>query len=544
MRRKRRNSASIGFNNETFLKLLTDLTGIVPVGDLGRDTPLDLTSLESARGSLLISEVFSKYDDGNPSSEKERTTWEKFHMAESNCRETNLWISKTFRYDPFWGKVRARVRNLLGEFSWDEAHEGFGFGPGATTRIPRSKSWAAYKFSGIPECTSGNATCASTAIAMEPHWKQCVLNSGASPDNLVKIVKGNRIVTVPKNYKTDRSIAIEPCMNIYVQKGIGKMIRRRLKRVGIDLNDQTNNQEAARVGSILGTLATIDLSMASDTVSFELVSFILPNDWWWALEQCRSPVGVLPSGEEITYQKFSSMGNGYTFELETLIFWAIAQTVACSSVNETERSILVYGDDIVVPSAVCAEVTRRLSQAGFTPNQKKTWSEGPYRESCGKHYYLGIDITPFYVRKPVQKLDRLFLVHNNVYRWGQRTEVDVSSSLDKLRDLAPAKWRKPRLPDGFGDGAFVGAVDELRLDSHPWGWECWQVKVLAQLPATQYDNLPPGQLLASFKANSTDVGDRALKKLGLSDPLSGLPVKEGAYREVTISIKRYTPQLS
>jgi hypothetical protein len=510
------------------------------MGELGRDTPLDLTNLESARGSLLLSEVFSKYDDGKPSEEKERTTWKKFHEAESNCRESNLWISKTFRYDPFWGKVRVRVRNLLGEFSWDEAHEGFGFGPGATTRLPRSKAWAAYKFSGIPECTSGNAGIASIAIAMEPLWKQNVLNGGGTPDNLVKVVQGNCVVTVPKNYKTDRTIAKEPCMNIFVQKGIGRMIRRRLKRVGIDLNDQTNNQEAARVGSLLGHLATIDLSMASDTVSFELVSYLLPNDWWWALEQSRSPVGVLPSGDKIVYQKFSSMGNGYTFELETLIFWAICQQVCCSQTNETDVSVLVYGDDIVVPSAVCAEVTRRLGQAGFTPNLKKTWSDGPYRESCGKHYFLGTDITPFYVRKPVLKLDRLFLVHNNVFRWGERTGSQVSEFLKELRTLAPAKWREPRLPDGFGDGAFIGAVDELRLDSHPYGWECWQVRILAQFPTVQCDDLPPGQLFASLKANSTDVGDPALKKLGLLDPLSGLPVREGVYREQNISISRYT----
>jgi hypothetical protein len=81
--------------------------------------------------------------------------------------------------------------------------------------------------------------------------------------------------------------------------------------------------------------------MASDTLAFEVVSWLLPNDWWWALEQCRSPVGVLPSGETIRYQKFSSMGNGYTFELESLIFWAISQQVCRSNVNELDPSVCV-----------------------------------------------------------------------------------------------------------------------------------------------------------------------------------------------------------
>lgn len=542
MKRKRFNSAAIGYHNEEFLRLLSKLTGIVPVGELGRETPLDLSSLEAARGSLLLSEVFSKYDDGNPSPEKEANTWKKFHLAESSCRESNLWISRTFTYDPFWVRVRRRIYDVLGSFSWDEAHKSFGFGPGATTRLPRSESWAAYKYSGKPESTSGCATLASCAIAMEPLWKHNVQVLGENPDDLVKVVKGNSVITVPKNYKTFRTIAKEPCMNIYVQKGIGRMIRQRLKRVGIDLNTQTNNQEAARIGSLEGSLATIDLSMASDTVSFELVSFLLPNDWWYALEQCRSPVGVLPSGETLVYQKFSSMGNGYTFELETLIFWAIAQQVCCSSVHETDDTVLVYGDDIIVPSTVCTETLRRLHQAGFTPNDKKTWSSGPYRESCGKHYFLGTDITPFYVRKPVLKLDRLFLVHNNLFRWGVRSDIDVSEGLTILRNLAPAKWRKPRLPDGFGDGAFIGFVDELRLDSHPYGWECWQAKVLVQTSIELSGELPAGQLIASLKANSTDVANPVLKKLGFLEPLSGLPAREGAYREITISISRYPKQ--
>jgi hypothetical protein len=539
MIRNRNIGARLAFSNEKFLELLSSITGISPVGVLGRETPLDLSSLEAARGSLLLGELFSKYDDGLPSPEKERVTWEKFHAAESSCRESNEWIRKTMKYDPFWRAVRLRITDTLGTFSWDECSKHFGFGPGATTRLPRSESFAAYKYSGIPESTLGNAVLASCAIRMNPLWKHGVQSSAEEPDNLVKVVQGNRVITVPKNYKTDRTIAKEPCMNIYIQKGIGKVIRFRLKSVGIDLRDQTLNQQAARKGSIDGSLATVDLSMASDTISFELVSYLLPNDWWWALEQSRSPVGVLPSGTVMPYQKFSSMGNGYTFELETLIFWAIAQQVTCSNVNETDASVLVYGDDIVIPSAKCAELKRRLRQAGFTTNEKKTFDSGPYRESCGKHYYLGNDVTPFYVRSPVAKLDRLFLVHNNLYRWFERTGLEDRSVLTTLRNLAPASWRKPRLPDGFGDGAFIGSVDELQLDSHPYGWECWQAKVLSRTSMEIGSDLPDGQLIASLNQLAADRSDATLRKLGFIEFISGLPVREGRIREINISIQRY-----
>jgi len=539
MRFKKRTGVAIGFSNQKFLELAASTVGISPVGVLGRETPLDLSSLEAARGSLLLRELFSKYDDGKPSPEKEAETWKRFHAAETLCRESNFWISRTFRWDPFWVRVAGRIRDVLGEFSWDECAKSFGHGPGGTTRLPRAKAYAAYKYSGKPESTSGNAVLASCAIRVIPLWETTVRSSGNTSDDLIKIVPGNSIITVPKSYKTDRTIAKEPCMNVYIQKGIGTVIRRRLKRVGVDLNDQSRNQQAALLGSLTGSLATVDLSMASDTVSFELVSFLLPNDWWWALEQARSPVGTLASGEVIRYQKFSSMGNGYTFELESLFFWAIAQEVCCRDSNEKDDRILVYGDDIVVPTENCQSLLWRLYQAGFKPNPDKTFYSGPYRESCGKHYYLGKEITPFYVRKPVEKLSRLFLVHNNLYRFSERTGIDCSEVLLGLRRLAPASWREPRLPDGFGDGAFIGAVDELRMDSHPYGWECWQVNVLQVSSQELEGDSPAGQLIASLNALSLDVSDRVLQRCNFRETLSGLPEKEGPMRELPLRIRRY-----
>ena len=562
MHRKRafRANSLPGFSNARFLELLSPLLGISPSGELGRETPLDFSSLEAARGTVLLRELFSKYDDGKPSEEKSTTTWNRFHEAEGQCQKTNLSFYDTAHGDPFWICVRRRLWDALGKFDWDECAKFFAFGPGATTRLTRGESFAAYKYSGIPESTSGNAVLATCAIKQVPLWNQSVqLNAEAlGIVGLVSIVPGNSIIAVPKNYKTDRTIAKEPCMNIYVQKGIGRAIRHRLNRVGVDLNDQTRNQRAALQGSITGELATVDLTMASDTLSYEVVSWLLPNDWWFALEQCRSPVGVLPSGEIVNYQKFSSMGNGYTFELESLIFWAICQQVCRSNINETDLSVCVYGDDLIIPSGHYDSLVERLAQAGFTPNLKKSFASGPYRESCGKHYFLGSDITPFYVRKPVQELDRLFLVHNNVSRWGHRTDVEVLPLLEQLRRLAPAKWRQPRLPDGYGDGAFIGAVDELRLDSHPHGWECWQVKALTRSSVELEGDLPDGQLIASLKATSArkvivrqDVFSRVMRgkrvtrlteyseRPDLDETIGGLPAREGRYREIEILIPRH-----
>ncbi len=184
MQRKRCVGAGIGFSNERFLALLATTTGISPVGVLGRETPLDFSSLEAARGSLLLREVFSKYDDGKPSAEKESTTWKRFHDAERLCRESNGIIPKTFRYDPFWVCVRRRVWDLLGKFSWDECARNFRHGPGGTSRLPCREAHAAYKYSGRPESTSANAGLASCAIRAMPMWKRIVLSRGGSEESL------------------------------------------------------------------------------------------------------------------------------------------------------------------------------------------------------------------------------------------------------------------------------------------------------------------------------------------------------------------------
>lgn len=101
-------------------------------------------------------------------------------------------------------------------------------------------------------------------------------------------------------------------MNMYLQKGVGTFIRNRLRSVGIDLNDQTRNQELARIGSIDGSLATLDLSSASDSVSDRLVWTLLPPKLYSYLDMIRSHYTLLDNGSLHRWNLFSTMGNGFT----------------------------------------------------------------------------------------------------------------------------------------------------------------------------------------------------------------------------------------
>lgn len=489
-RRYRRDNVAVSLDLELFNQQLFAIFGLSPEkfsggGQLSCVSGSSHTPCGPAV-AYLLSEMYSKYDDGKSSSSKVDACMERFREAEELCSQTNQNMPLNFSGSitrrgirSTVERARSRIEWLLGEFNWDTAVANVGFGPGATTRLPRRRADLAYKFSGIPHATLGCVGPAMAYLTMAPLWGSTLV------DGIAEVTRGNRVTTVPKNYKTDRCIAIEPDWNMFFQKGIGAMIRDSLKRVGVNLDDQSRNRRMAAEGSRSGLLATIDLSMASDTVSRWIVRELLPLDWWAALEQVRSPQGVLPSGEVVTYQKFSSMGNGYTFELETLIFWGLARAVA--EVYDCDwHSISVYGDDIIVPVAMCQPLLDVLEAVGFKPNAKKTHQEGYFRESCGGHYLHGEDISPFYVRRPVRKLSDLFLLHNNLWRWLAKpavlSEVVEYSKIPELllwlRSKAPERWRKPRIPDGFGDGAFVGTFSDCTPDKAPRGFEGWITKTL------------------------------------------------------------------
>lgn len=352
-----------------------------------------------------------------------------FLAAEVKCRETNERM-RAFARNPLTGAspVVARVlTHAIGKIAgvlgpsprpveWLYACR---FGPG-TFQHTRSKGLTSLydKLQVQPSVTHDLKDVAALLVMSQPQWARSVTDSevdGFWPllrDSDFDLVPGNKVAFVPKTAVTDRTIAIEPLMNIFAQLGLGTLMRKRLRSVGIDLDDQTPNQRAALSGSVTGRLATLDLSMASDTVSKELVRLFLPDGWFSALDLCRSKSGFL-DGKWFRYEKFSSMGNGYTFELETLIFWALMHGVCTELMTEVDE-ILVYGDDIVIPVAAYSLAVEVLEFCGFSPNGKKSYSSGPFRESCGKDYFNGTDVRPFFQKEVPNEIQHLFRIANGL----------------------------------------------------------------------------------------------------------------------------------
>lgn len=348
-----------------------------------------------------------KYHPGYVPRTKQRAT-ETFLQMEQHCRETNDRIflnrlsgdAREVIYH-----AREKISKILIDFSTEEWIDSCRFGPGADLNHKVSRSTVFDKMVGKLTSTVAFHPLATALVKSHPSW---------APHVEVEPVWHNRVAFVPKDAKTDRVIAIEPGLNAYAQAGIGRMIRRRLSLFGNSIKYQHVNQKHAEIGSVSGDRATIDLSSASDTLSVWLVRMLIPEPWLTACELLRAPFGKLKDKETVCYEKFSSMGNGYTFELETLIFWVLAQTV--TKIKGASGPVRAYGDDIIVPACVAEDLASVFNELGFIVNLKKSYYTGPFRESCGMDYFSGMKVRPLYLKEPLSNVPSIYKLANGISR--------------------------------------------------------------------------------------------------------------------------------
>lgn len=225
----------------------------------------------------------------------------------------------------------------------------------------------------------------------------------------------NKLCFVPKNGKTDRAICIEPDLNIYFQLGAGEYIRNRMRlKLGLDLDNLADrNKCLARIGSREDSLSTIDLRAASDTISMKLVEWLLPEDWYKLLCTLRSPKTIYPDGTVHLNEKFSSMGNGFTFELESLIFTCILREANRLYVGD-DYIAQSFGDDCIINREGSAEAINLMESLGFAVNEEKSFTSGLFRESCGGDFFNGHPVRPYFLKRSILDVRDLFTIANRI----------------------------------------------------------------------------------------------------------------------------------
>lgn len=378
-------------------------------------------------------------------SDRRATAMQKLNDCEVLCKSTNERL-RGVSFLPSWvHRARSIISDVLGDLTpslvMEMICEG-SHGPGATLSNKGSKTTPYYKYAVLPyTCTKTALPYAYAAISSNSRWMEILERSGSRReippligpqyirevyllDACVKVVEEDSITFVPKDAFTDRPIAVGASLNIFLQLGVKAYMQERLRKFGVDLTDQTRNQRLAQEGSLYygncffqnpNQFVTLDLASASDTLSIECVKLLLPRLWWAFLDDLRHKTGRVDS-KVISYEKFCAMGNGFTFPLESLIFFAVAKAISEEGGLVDLSHVSIYGDDIICRKRVCAQVIAGLKFLGFDVNSSKSFTEGPFKESCGHDYLHGINIRPFYLKRRLKTYADIYFLCNSVAR--------------------------------------------------------------------------------------------------------------------------------
>lgn len=325
------------------------------------------------------------------------------------------------------------------DFAFIGAH--MGLGPGANQKADNT--------SVIHKLFNGDLTYTNpdligiyrNALAGAGLWAEAeMLRSGRS--GFVR-VNGGKIFFAPKNREISRTCCTEATLNMLVQVAVGAFLEQGLgKMFGIYLNTQPDlNRELARRGSFdeYGDMSpcTVDSVSASDSIRFALTTTIVRNA---LLSHCiktsRCERAVLPDGSCVDLNMVSTMGNGFTFPLQTLIFASAVKAVydlmgIPSRYDDGTKTSGVFGDDIVVVRKAYPFLIKMLSKLGFTVNTDKSFGGGPFRESCGHDYFRGRNVRGVYV-KSLETDPMVYSLINRLNRWTASTGIDLPSTIQLL----------------------------------------------------------------------------------------------------------------
>jgi len=385
-----------------------------------------------------------------------RHTLLKKYITSSDVADTksyNRFLTSNKRCK-FWElQVDTEVdRLLLGEFqkeidnffhpngqmlfsSYHEILDKFRTGPGSAVGA-RGQSFYAKLFSSLLSTTSWHLYGEYRRyVSMYPRFleAECLRRETFGAYD---VVAGNRLSFVPKTSDESRMICVEPSLNMIFQLGLGAILTERLRSISIDLARQPEiNRRLSHIGSRDDSFVTIDLSCASDSISLGFCKTFLPGWFYDTLIELRSPT-MQYGNENVTLDMISTMGNGFTFPLQTIIFSCMIRAAhRVSGVPVLDGSLQnwsCFGDDLICEKQSFSCLRRLLSITGFTLNSSKTFFEGPFRESCGTDWFYGQPVRGVYIRKLHSKQD-IFIAINLLNAWSAYTGIALFNAIQYLR---------------------------------------------------------------------------------------------------------------
>lgn len=331
-------------------------------------------------------------------SDLEQMTVEKFTATQERIREPLALTNITRQVID---RARFHVTRILGAYNCEEVYDHAQFSRRSTVGCPMRQSYLYEKLS---------ASRRLTGSVGQISWFERYLSS----DYLLAEIIGEKeltpidclaITNVPKSYKALRTIMPNTLIGSFYTYGLGKCIELRLRKEGYDIrNLQRLHGIYAREASRTRRSVTADLSAASDSFTREMVQLLVPPDWFDALDLGRIDQVERPDGTRMPLESFMTMGIGFTFPLQTLLFLCLLKSLA--DLTKTRGLISVYGDDLVYPQKLHRYVARIFPQLNLILNEDKTYVTSNFRESCGSDFFHGCDVRPFQPEGGHQMLPR------------------------------------------------------------------------------------------------------------------------------------------
>ncbi len=438
------------------LDLLQDL-GLTstPLGPVTSDMGFQDVAVQS-----LASSFYKKLCPSGNSVSADKAALEKFESINATLPVKFDFGAESEAESCFWDYFKHNLNSalephfVLGSFDLDSIREGIMPGPGAAQKADAT-TLVSKLFEGEMSYTDDR---------LIPYYRAALVETGFWADAEMRRfkkfgftrVRGGKLFFAPKNAEISRTCCTEANLNLLVQKAIGAFIERRLElNFGISLKRQPDyNRELARLGSEDGSFGTIDLVSASDSIGLDMLEQALDRSFLktmiWA---SRSEQAVLPNGSCVDLRMISTMGNGFTFPLQTIIFASAVR--ACyqlmgfpSACPRTQFG--VFGDDIVVRRETYDFVCRMLQKIGFTVNVGKSFNSGSFRESCGHDYFRGYNVRGVYVRS-LEIPQQVYSLINRLNRWSAYHGIKLPRTVKRLLGWV----RDIRIPPSEADDAGI-----------------------------------------------------------------------------------------
>jgi hypothetical protein len=401
------------------------------------------------------------------------------------------------------------------------------FGPGSSIGLEGKPSSYYFKVGDSPQAATSPFIIDwyARSTAWHPLCEAAELARKARCGEAVVVKHGN-LTFVPKSFLSRRIVVTEPSLNTYFQLGLGSVMERVLDRsFGIDFSVQPGlNSELARIGSLTDEYSTMDLKQCSDYISCQVIEFMFPRSLVNWLMKLRTPTVKTPIGSDIDLAMISTMGNGFTFPLQTLLLTSLVlgvyETLGIEPGPRHSKRWGVFGDDIVVAKEAYNLLSAVLTELGLVVGHDKSFDTGPFRESCGADFFLGTNVRGVYLKRYLSDQD-LFSAFNRLSLWSAEHGILLRETLSTIVAVIRDPTWIP--PDESENGGFITPFP--LIPQEPSG--SWEYSVYIPHPSS-FDFEPWENWEVGFNTDSRHATKKMKRWIGALNNYCGGSVNEPA----------------